>query len=296
MARKISTNFIKELKTGSLKPLLEYVQNDDTLDLELRGSSIMIYYRGGKLLEIVENGNIFNLKELDKNYLTHAQSVTIPTITNISTYIPEAKHIVDFYIRNVRNHLWEKEIQQKIVRENNYSPNSENTDYFVIDIEYQDVGRADIVALRWDSKSIARKLQGGYLPQITIFEVKQGFNSVTGKSGMSDHLRDFNLFIENSVNITSFKNDMIEVFRQKRELGLIDGLALPNGHNHNDVNAVASDIDFVFLLANYPPASTQLKNELMTISDCKFIYANLMGYGLYARNIIDKPLISKFYE
>lgn len=281
MARKIRETFFNELKTGILSPLLKYVRNDDTLDMELRGNRIIIYYRGGKILEVKDKS--YEFFGLDKKYLL-GKNTENPSLATFEGYFPQAKHIIDYYILNKQNHLWEKEIQQRIVQENNYSSNSLDTDFFVIDMEYQDIGRADIVALRWDSTASARKLPKGYLPRITIFEIKQGKDSIQGKSGMSSHLDKFNALFADKTRVNSFKQDMIAVFKQKRELGLIRTI----NDNKHEVKEIANEIDFVFLLANYKSASKQLKQELEKMSDCKFIYANPMGYGLYAQNIIDK--------
>ena len=287
MARKIESAFFEELKTGTLNRCLNYVKNDDTLDMELRGKSIIIYYRGGKILTIKEK--TYELIELDEKYLLGKPSVK-PSLTTLEDYFPHAKHIIDDYVSNKRNHLWEKEIQQRIVQENNYSPNSLDTDFFIIDMEYQDIGRADIVALRWDSTASARKLSKNYLPTITIFEIKQGFNSVSGESGMRTHLKNFKSFVADKTKIKDFKHDMIAVFEQKRALGLIREM---DKEKYKKITKVAEDIDFVFLLANYKSASKQLEQELKEIDDCKFIYANPMGYGLFANNIINKQEYQK---
>jgi hypothetical protein len=287
MARKIALEFIKELQTGSLKPLLEYVQNDDTINMELRGDRVIIYYRGAVLLTV--KANSYELVALDKQY--HPDTSLIkPAILNIEDYIPKAKHIVDVYVVKMRNHLWEKEIQQRIIQENNYSPNSLDTDYFIIDSEYQDGdSRADVVALQWDSTSSARKLSAGYVPTITIFEIKQGYDSITGTSGIKKHYDDFQKFISDKDKINAFKKDMIAVFKQKRELGLITETG-----KYGEIISVSDEIKFVFLIANYKTASTQLKTALNDLpNECGLIYANPMGYGLYAKNVIDR---SEFIE
>lgn len=289
MARKISNAFLQELKLkdGCLNPILNYVKSDDTLNMELRGDSVAIYYRGGKLLSIKEKS--FELIALDSNY--HKESGLIsPTVENIEDYIPKAKRIVDKYVVEVKNHLWEKEIQQRIVQENNYSRNSYDTDFFIIDTEYQDIGRADIVALCWESNASARKLSKNRPLKITIFEVKQGIDSIKGNAGMYSHWNDFNTFIAGKDKVESFKKDMIAVFEQKRELGLI---IETEKLGKVDITKVSDDIDFVFLLANYKSASANLREELDKIPDCKFIYANPMGYGLYLQNIVGKQ---KFIE
>jgi len=279
MVREIKETFIEELLKGSLNPILNYIQVDDTLNMELRGDKVTVYYRGGALLTI--NQDTYNLESLTEKY-HKGIIIAKPTISELNIYIPKAKHLIDVYINTKRNHLGEKDIQQQIARENNYSPNSLDTDYFVIDTEYQDLGRFDIVALRWDSKSNIRKLPKSFLPTITIIEVKQGYKSISNESGILSHLKDFEEFITTK-DIDSFKRDMICVFNQKRRLGLIKGM-----NKYKQVKTVSSTIDFIFLLVNYKHDSSQLRKALDNINDCKLIYANPMGYGMYARNIINK--------
>ena len=114
MARQISNQFLNELKT---MPILEYVKTDDTLNMELRGNKVIIYYRGGKLLTVVDkNPTVF--EPLDEKYLK--ENIDLDT-ENIEDYIPKAKRVIDRYVVEVKNHLWEKEIQQRVVQENNYS-------------------------------------------------------------------------------------------------------------------------------------------------------------------------------
>lgn len=287
MARCINDKFLKELKDGSLNRLLEYIRIDDTLNMELRGCEVTIYYRGGALLTIVQDNYAFI--GLSKEYFLSDNLIT-PSIENIDEYIPKAKHIIDVYINTKKNHLGEKDIQQQIARENNYSANSLDTDYFVIDIEYQDIGRFDIVAIRWDAKSNNRKLATtSPLPVLTIFEVKQGYKSIAGKSGIISHLNDFNRFICSSI-IDNFKKDMLEVFNQKRSLGLIRGM-----DKYKEVKVVADEIEFIFILSNYKHDSSQLRTALNGIDNCKFIYANPMGYGLYSRNVVGKNEFSEMF-
>ena len=285
MGRQVKQGFIDELKSGVLKKILEYVKSDDTLNMELRGNSISIYYRGGILFSIKED--TYEFSGMDKNY--HRTIIfPPPSIDEIEDYIPKAKHIIDIYVTNIKNHLGEKDIQQQIAKENNYSPNSLDTDFFIIDIEYQDLGRFDIVAIRWDSSPNARKLPKKYLPTITVFEVKQGVDSCSGKSGLCKHLHDFISFSKDTNKVVSFRDDMVAVFKQKRELGLITGM-----NKYKEIELVESELEFIFLLANYKPKSTQVKKEIELIKkekldiEPRFIYANSMGYGLYARNIID---------
>ena len=114
MSRKIKKAFINELLTGSLKPFLEYVQIDDTLNVELRGDRVMVYYRGGAILTIEQDTN--NLEGLVEEYHKGITFIS-PSIINIEQYIPKAKHIIDGYINTKRNHLGDLFIDEMLKEE-----------------------------------------------------------------------------------------------------------------------------------------------------------------------------------
>ena len=51
--RALQDRFLYDfLNDGALSPLLKLVKMDHTLDMELRGDDIVIYYRGGLLYKI----------------------------------------------------------------------------------------------------------------------------------------------------------------------------------------------------------------------------------------------------
>ena len=293
--RQLSENFMKKLN-GEWKNLLEYIKDDDTLDLELRGKEITVYYRGGALLSIKEeNDGTYTWKPLDAEYKKGKASMPTGCIRDFENYIPQAKHVIDKYIVcSPKNHLGEKEIQQLVVKENNYSPNSNDTDFFIVDMEYQDsVGRFDLVVLRWDSSTSARKSND---VSMAIVEVKQGIDTVrTSESnpGLKQHQNDFEKFCSNPTAKKSFMNDMLTVFKQKCELGLIKANSKIENITEETKLQLVGDLEFYCLLANYKPASKQLKNELAEMDDCKFFTSSYMGYGLYVKNIIDKEEILK---
>lgn len=281
MARHISEDFLNEFLTGRLKPILDYIHNDHTLDMELRGVEVTVYYRGSRLFSIIDKELI--IKPLDKNYTNNNPFPDIINIGDFDNYILRAKHFIDVWF--IKNYEWEREIQQQIVRENNNSPNAENTDYFILDIEYTDIGRADIVALRWDSTKEAHKNPES--TKLTMFELKQGFNSIGGSSGIVKHYNDFKDFISDDKKVEEFKADMIKVFEQKRKLGLIPNLEADDLKG-KVIQIVDKEIDFIFIIANYKSASSKLREELNKVKGCKFIYANAMGYGLFSKNIIEQ--------
>ena len=113
MARSISESFMKRfMDKNDLQPILEYVKADNSLDLEMRGNYVSIYYRGGSVLRIFEDKDHYDC--IAPRYMPGAR---IPqfSLDNIHAYLTEAKHIVDIYTTNVKNHLGEKDIQQMII-------------------------------------------------------------------------------------------------------------------------------------------------------------------------------------
>ena len=162
--RSISSKLMEMLQTGIFKPIVDIVKVDPYLDMEMRGNDgAMVYYRGGKILTIndplkkqVEKESEL-LSGLDPKYSNEEKSeheIPVPQLEDMLSYFAKAKHIIDVYEDNVKKKLGEKEIQQRVVYENNLSANADNTDYFIADVEWADNnalgGRADIVAFRWN--------------------------------------------------------------------------------------------------------------------------------------------------
>lgn len=291
--RHLSNEFMAELKKNSLNPLLKYVKNDNTLDLEIRENYINIYYRGGNLLKVSQKKSRyefdFDEKYLNKNLPAHLSHV-IPHFkkhADWDNYIPLAKQAMDFYFTN--NKKEEREFQQLVVRENNNSSIANGTDYFIIDIEYdnQDNARFDLVAVEWPSDASFRKLSKNFKPKLVVFEMKYGDGAMKGKAGINKHISDFNSFKANSIKYCDFKNEMLGILKQKRELGLIP--CLSETGNNNQVKEFSDDIEMIFLLANHDPASKILNDELSALSDpdLKFITSSFMGYGLYLESVFN---------
>ncbi len=180
-----------------------------------------------------------------------------------------------------------------IVRENYLKPNSNDTDFFIIDTEYQneEKNQFDIIALHIDSESVARRKAKA---SIAVIEIKQGNASIKTTSlnpGIRRHLEDFNKYIADKQRKKAFINDMEEIFKQKYELGLID-----KGLSENTIKKleIEDDIEFYIVLADYKTSTSALKEELKTIEgECKFFMSSFMGYGLYNWTIKSKEEILK---
>lgn len=262
MKRAISKDFLNSLQKGELSPILEIVIKDRTLDLEMRGSEIDIYYQGLKLLSITEKGNgIYEYGEMDKEYCRrkNGSEVSLPifSLDDIDGYLSKAKHVIDTY--NINEHF-EYEVKQMIVRENNLKPNANDTDFFIIDTEYQneDKNQFDIIALHIDSESAARRKAKA---SIAIIEIKQGNGSIKTTSQnpvIRRHLEDYYQHIADNQRKKAFINDMEEIFKQKFELGLID-----KGLSDNTIKKLTIEeaIEFYIVLADYKTATSALKEE-----------------------------------
>ena len=308
--RSISDKLLEMLKTGVFKPITDIVRVDPYLDMEMRGNDgIMVYYRGGKVLTVNERQVIKGLDH--KYYFANDKKIPLPVVDNqdsFSEYLRLAKNQIDsheFSIKGGRKQskLIEKEFQQRVVFENNLSANAENTDYFITDVEWADNnslgGRADIVAFRWNHMEHRRRIL-----QLTLIEVKQGDKAIKttytkdGKpsAGLKKHYDDYLSFKENHKYVESVANDMLEVLKQKADLGLIKGIdKLFESGNKKYTPTIEPTPDFVFLLANYHHYGSILSEECKKLpNESKFFLSSLMGYGLYKDFIVSKnELIEK---
>ena len=294
MARILDEDFVEDLISGQLSDCLDYVRNDDTLDLQIRENSINIYYRGGNALKVIKSRNNyqfrFETKYLKTDLGLSKTAFDPPTeYTDWYRYFPQAKQVMDFYLSKKR--CEEREFQQLIVRENNYSSVTTGTDYFIIDIEYYPFpnARFDLVAVEWPSETSKRKLQKGYKPKLVIIEMKYGDGALTGDAGMKKHEDDFVRFTSDLAKLNDFKDEMISVFSQKRKLGLIP--CVSGSKSPNQIMEFADEIDFAFLIANHDPEKSNLADELEKLNnqDTRFIVSNFMGYGIYNQSIFKLP-------
>lgn len=158
--RELSGKFLDNFKNtnGLLYPIYKRLKQDDTLMLAIRDRYINIYYRGGSLLKIKEQGQNSYLSTFDEQYNKTGKIIPkLPTVINHQDKAREwvdhfslLKEIMDFYFS--KQSKPEREFQQLIARENNISNISNDSEYFISDIEFADSGlnaRFDMLAVRW---------------------------------------------------------------------------------------------------------------------------------------------------
>ena len=286
--RALSVEFVRDLGTGGmLNSVTEMVKGDRSLCLELRGKYINVYYRGGNLMKInaTQTRNAYSV-DFNWNYF---RGLNRPKCLNrkingrddIEHWVdvaPVLKRAMDEYGRRRE----EREFQQIILRDNNFGSVARQTDYYICDIEYANkFGRCDMIAAHWPSVSATRKI--GSDRRLVFVEVKYGDSSLRAKSGLCEHIRNVDRFASNCGNLNRIKQEMVDVFNQKKKLGLITC----------DKNLVGFSNErplLLLALVNHDPDSTILRDVLRKLPespnvDLRIATASFLGYGLYDQGI-----------
>lgn len=310
--RGLSDDFIEDLKSGKLKPILDLIKKDDTLCLQIRKEYINIYYRGGNILKLERKSNSY-ISSFNINYLKpNEDERKIRIIRQLPSHfnnieaaekwvenIPLLKQIMDEYFS--AHSKSEREFQQLVARENNYSIVSNDTDYFITDIEYTHhdsrESRFDLVGINWKSTSQDRKSKSDC--RIVLIEMKYGDGAIGGVAGIRKHLNDIDLFCGDKVKLDILKEETISSFKQLRELGLIQ---FGNEGNKTQIDQLNNDKpEFILLFANHKPVKTKLESELFNLqilnnADLKIATSNFMGYGLYNKSMLSVSEFKKVFS
>ncbi len=286
--RAISTQMMTDLLTGKLSPLHQAVLRDDTLCLELRGTSINIYYRGGSMFRVTERANGYDLN-FNTGYCTCRQLPEHPGIQEAVEKIPQYKQEMDAYFHKV--HGYEREFQQMISRINNRTGDlSRSTDYYIADLEFMDTedlkARFDMIGVKWLSKGADRKNLSK--PSLSLMELKFGDGSLGDAAGIEKHLQDLNAVLSNQNKVTGLAQNMTEVFRQKCRLGLIDGLQ----EKQYDITITPENPEVLFIFAEHDPDKSELGRILSNIHPEDYAFpihiaaSSAVGYGLFANRFL----------
>lgn len=295
--REISSNFLADLKndTGILQPILKRIQNDHTLMLAIRDGYVNIYYRGGNILNVKEQHQGSYLASFDSKYDKFGKSMpflprAIRSQTDSEIWVDgfaRLKEIMDIFFAS--HNKPEREFQQLVARENNYSTVSNESEYFVADIEFADSdlsARFDLLVIRWLA---SQRTKGGNC-KASLMEMKYGDSALEGSSGILKHLKDIDLLISNQEKYKYLLDTMVSQFNQLDELGLIQF-----NHSRKGVKvslSVEEKPEVIFILANHNPRSTKLNsilNDAQVLAyeespnfDLRFFVSNFAGYGLHS--------------
>ncbi len=307
--RKLSANFMEDLKGGVLKGLLDRVKKDDTLMLSIRKDYINIYYRGGSILRVKETGKHQYEAVFDRGYAVdglppYAPDWKITHESDIKSCIrtfPTLKEYMDFYFHT--HPKLEREFQQLVVRENNSSSISNASEYFITDIEFFDreIGaRFDLTAIKW----LANDRRAAKRCRPVFIEMKYGDGVYGGSSGMLKHLEDFKKFICDKQKYDQMLSIMESQFIQLDELGLIEY------NRSKEMGRVSlpklEKPEVVFLLANHNQRSKVLARFLTESAfdevdqsndfDLKFYVGSYAGYAMHSDNMLSLAQMRQLVE
>jgi hypothetical protein len=183
----------------------------------------------------------------------------------------------------------EREFQQLVARENNASSISNESEYFISDIEVSEStsgARFDMVAIRWPST----QRRSGDNCRLALIEMKYGDGALGGKAGLLKHLQDMEALITNKKSYDSMTEVIANQFNQLDKLEL---LKFNKGRSFTGVAIDPKNPEVIFLLANHNPRATGLKEILSSPEieaysksphfDLRFFVASFAGYGLHAK-------------
>ena len=284
---------------GMLHPVLERVRKDQTLMLAIRENYVNIYYRGGNILRISEKTNGTYKAEFNREYdksdhrLLDSPPV-IKTSDDAGVWIdsfPYCKEIMDEFFSN--HEKTEREFQQVIARENNQSVISNESEYFITDIEFADnalKARFDMTSICWP----ASNRRTGNHCHAALIEVKYADAAIEGKSGLIKHLENMAALISDKDRYAQLLNMMESQFNQLDQLELLN---FNKGTSEAKIKLDPEDKpEVIFILANHNPRSSKLKDivndpemkkfEFSTLFDLRFFVASFSGYGMHVRNML----------
>jgi len=306
--RALTQTFMTNLlnQDGLLHPILERTKKDHTLMLSIREGYINIYYRGGNILRVEEQRNGFYSAFFENEYNKSGLPSpvlpgTIESQDSARTWVGSfqaLKGIMDIYFSE--NSKPEREFQQLVSRENNFSSIANQSEYFISDIEFADSdfgARFDLLALRWLASQ--RKNPSNCRP--ALIEMKYGDGALSGNAGVLKHLKDMDELISNRAKYEALIEMMEMQFNQLDELGLIAFNKVANWTKIKLDSNVKPEI--IFLFANHNPRSSMLSTILNNPEieeynnspnfDLKFFVSSFAGYALHADSMVT---LSQFRE
>ena len=228
--RQISPTHLNAYKSGQLSKLFKVIIEDPELSFEIRkDNQVMIYYRKDKILTIKESKKgDFNFEILDPEYYKggigpttffdrETKDHTLKHTTNLRAYFNQAKKLAHAYKIGL-----EFEVQQKIALGNH----SFNNRFVVVDMEWQfsQEGLKDKISkTRIDLVIVDTLKNKEGFNDIYLAELKVGLGATEGSSGTIDHVDKTFEIINKPEACCALRDDVDNIIKQKKELGLLDG-------------------------------------------------------------------------
>jgi len=305
--RGLSLKFITDLKKGGiLNPILKAVQENKDFILCIREEKIDIYYRGGCIFSLELKNKKYEVGAFDTAYALENKArlskIKKCFMNNIITAKNDAKkwvkniyilkNIMDLHFSDPKNENLEKYVRQLIVQENNLFKSSNDTDYFLLDFEYQTESKSsasfDLVGLFWDRKTRNKPKNC----KLAVIEVKYGADQ-TEENGLLENLKKADLFLSDKKQADAFKKELLNLFNQEKDLKLLN----IKSKQEVKIENIDPEIDIIFILAGFNPGNSALTEELQKMdaeigklkvlkkTNIKFAVSSFAGYSIFKENI-----------
>ena len=213
--RGISTKFAEAFKRCELYAL--YQEHKDELFIGVRNDYLNLYYNCDSIAKIEYKKQDEKIDcEIDKYYLDNSKDKE-------KRHKIEPEEICKQY-KDIKRHSNNKATPEKKAQSKLVLLNNENLDsnWFCIDVEYVKSfnnraekkeadfnGRFDIIAL---TKMKPYK--------VALIELKYGSGAIGGTSGIYKHVEDFSKFCEKGYFEGQLKQEIIEIVKSLKELGI----------------------------------------------------------------------------
>lgn len=208
-------DLIEKFKNSSLYKKIK--ENKDEYLLCIRNNYIGIYYNSDRIAKVYVSRkelkaeiNDYYLSDYCETYKREKGCDKRVTLDEIEERINTIKKNSDVQCKN----LDEKRAQQTLVVANNSNPNSK---WFCFDIEYEQsiknqqknhfVGRTDILAISKESPH-----------RLAMIELKYNKGAVGKKSGIVEHIEDFETFTKSESCISNLKKEVKNIITDMKSL------------------------------------------------------------------------------
>ena len=171
--RKLSEDFMANLKHGFLSGIVQRVIEDKDLDLQIRDNYLNIYYKGNSLLKLTEANHQRYRVDIHQKFLDGSAVPDLTSQETVAGFLSRISDLKENIIRYGKSSL-ELEYEQLIIRANNQEPRNA-AEYFIVDRQYATGGqdRFDLTGAFWD-RNARRRGQEVFL---CLMEVKFGMNT-----------------------------------------------------------------------------------------------------------------------
>ena len=235
-------------KGGKLNSLIEIVKHDNDLVLEIRDDYFNIYYKGGNMLKVMSENSF----QFDYNYFKGNPELSsddkkeerkgkrkellesLKKSRDYKGFVSQMKTIMcnywDWLEKVKKRSLEEKNVQHELC-----ISNTEESDYTIIDLEYQ-VSTEDSCPFKYQKSGT--KYEGRFVSenktsprfdiiavrnsdhQLCVIELKKGIDAIYGLSGIGDHADSFEGSIERDPK--AFLDEMKGIVENKKKMELLN--------------------------------------------------------------------------